>query len=124
MDPFREPTLWNGSRFRYEEVSFETKPASASPATSSALARFRPPYPGVVIMHGGAANQEMYFWAAQGLAEAGYMVLTFNIARPTTRTTRTPSRRSTTSRARATRARPSSTAATSALPATPPAAWR
>jgi dienelactone hydrolase len=32
-------------------------------------------------MHGGAANQEMYLWAAQGLAEAGYMVLTVNIGR-------------------------------------------
>jgi hypothetical protein len=41
----------------------------------------RPPYPGVVIMHGGAANQEMYWWAAEGLAEAGYMVLTLNIGR-------------------------------------------
>jgi dienelactone hydrolase len=35
----------------------------------------------VVIMHGGAASQEMYLWAAEGLAEAGYMVLTFSIGR-------------------------------------------
>jgi dienelactone hydrolase len=45
------------------------------------LASYEPPYPGVVIMHGGAANQEMYWWAAEGLAEAGYMVLTVNIGR-------------------------------------------
>jgi len=45
------------------------------------LAPHEPPYPGVVIMHGGAANQEMYWWAAEGLAEAGYMVLTVNIGR-------------------------------------------
>jgi pimeloyl-ACP methyl ester carboxylesterase len=46
------------------------------------LRRYKPRYPGVVIVHGGAANQEMYFWAAQGLAEAGYMVLTFQIPEP------------------------------------------
>jgi dienelactone hydrolase len=33
-----------------------------------------------VIMHGGAANHEMYLWAAEGLAEAGYMVLTVNLS--------------------------------------------
>src|SRR2546430_13481952 len=31
------------------------------------LSTREPPYPGVVIMHGGAASQEMYFWAAEGL---------------------------------------------------------
>jgi dienelactone hydrolase len=35
----------------------------------------------VVIMHGGAATQEPYMWAAEGLAEAGYMVLTLSIGR-------------------------------------------
>jgi dienelactone hydrolase len=45
------------------------------------LARFEPPYPGVVIMHGGSANQEMYLWGAEALAEAGYMVVTFSIGR-------------------------------------------
>ena len=93
MDPFREPTTWEGSRFRFQEVSF----AGASgrtlqgllfrPCDSScrdappALSAHAPPYPGVVIVHGGLANQEMYLWAAEGLAEAGYMVLTFTIGR-------------------------------------------
>jgi dienelactone hydrolase len=93
MDPFREPTRWSGSRFRYEEVSFGDaggkrfpgflfRPCDASCRDRPpGLGTFEPPYPGVVIMHGGAANQEMYFWAAQGLAEAGYMVLTFSIGR-------------------------------------------
>jgi dienelactone hydrolase len=93
MDPFREPTLWNGSRFRYQELSFSDAAGKEFPAflfrpcdascrnRPPGLHTFEPPYPGVVIMHGGAANQEMYFWAAQGLAEAGYMVLTFSIDR-------------------------------------------
>ncbi|HKP89894.1 MAG TPA: hypothetical protein VJT75_07950 [Thermoleophilaceae bacterium] len=46
------------------------------------LRRHGPRYPGVVIVHGGAASQEMYFWAAEALAEAGYMVLTFQIPEP------------------------------------------
>jgi dienelactone hydrolase len=82
MDPFREPTLWNGSRFRFEEVGFENEAGKAFPGLLfRPLETTPPPYPGVVIMHGGAANQEMYLWAAEGLAEAGYMVLSFNIGR-------------------------------------------
>ena len=93
MDPMREPTLLAGSRFRFDELSFADaagksypaflfRPCDTSCATMPAgLARFEPPYPAVVIMHGGAANHEMYLWAAEGLAEAGYMVLTVNIGR-------------------------------------------
>src|SRR3954454_25387248 len=56
-DPFRDPAQLNGKRFRWETVSlpgadagkldgmlFRPLPGSASP----------PPYPGVVIVHGGA----------------------------------------------------------------------
>ncbi len=93
MDPFREPSLWNGSRFRYQEVSYTDAAGKRFPGLlfrpcdrscrnmPAGLRRFEPPYPGVVIMHGGAASQEMYLWAAEALAEAGYMVLTFSIAR-------------------------------------------
>jgi dienelactone hydrolase len=93
MDPLREPTLHAGRRFRFDELTITGaagktypamlfRPCDASCAEMPAgLDRFTPPYPGVVIMHGGAANQEMYWWAAEGLAEAGYMVLTVNIGR-------------------------------------------
>jgi hypothetical protein len=81
MDPMREPTLL-GERFRFDEFSFTSADGKSYPAMLfRPLPSFEPPYPGVVIMHGGAANQEMYWWAAEGLAEAGYMVLTVNIAR-------------------------------------------
>ncbi len=46
------------------------------------LRKVAPPYPGVVIVHGGAASQEMYLWGAEALAEDGYMVLTFQIPEP------------------------------------------
>jgi dienelactone hydrolase len=93
MDPMREPTLHDGRRFRFHEFTFTGKEGAEYPAMlfrpcdrsckgmPKGLARHRPPYPGVVIMHGGAANQEMYWWAAEGLAESGYMVLTVNIGR-------------------------------------------
>ena len=80
MDPMREPTLLAPERFRFDEFSFTGAEGKSYPAML-----FRPPagvegpYPGVVIMHGGAANQEMYLWAAEGLAEAGYMTLTVNL---------------------------------------------
>jgi hypothetical protein len=93
MDPFRDPLLWNGTRFRFEEVSFAGqdgrsfsgllfRPCDASCHDQPAgLRSFAPPYPGVVIMHGGSATQEPYMWGAEGLAEAGYMVLTLSIGR-------------------------------------------
>ncbi len=92
-DPMREPTRLAGKRFRFDELSITSAAGKAYPAMlfrpcdascvemPKGLRPFAPPYPGVVIMHGGAANQEMYWWAAEGLAEAGYMVLTVNIAR-------------------------------------------
>ena len=46
------------------------------------LRTWAPPYPAVVIVHGGAASQEMYLWAAEALAESGYMVLTFQVPNP------------------------------------------
>ena len=93
MDPMREPTKLAGARFRFDELSFADAAGKSYPAflfrpcenscgaMPPGLARFEPPYPAVVIMHGGAANHEMYLWAAEGLAEAGYMVLTVNIGR-------------------------------------------
>ena len=93
MDPLREPTTLAGKRFRFDEFTFTSAEGKAYPAMlfrpcdsscsdmPAGLRSYKPRYPGVVIMHGGAANQEMYWWAAEGLAESGYMVLTVNIGR-------------------------------------------
>src|SRR5205085_1780327 len=70
-DPFRDPAHLNGKRFRFERVSFKY----ASGGTLDGMlfrplrTKFAPPYPGVVIVHGGAATQEMYLWGAEALAE-------------------------------------------------------
>ena len=90
-DPFRDPTALAGHRFRYQKVGF-TDPEgqkldarlflpcdSSCSAMPPRLRRFAPPYPAVVVVHGGSANQEMYWWGAEPLAEAGYMVLSFQV---------------------------------------------
>lgn len=81
-DPYRIPEDWERSgRGRVQEVSFIASsgaklvgrlftPSSAGPAS----------LPGIVITTGSIQGyQEMYNWAAEGLAEAGYMVLTFDV---------------------------------------------
>jgi dienelactone hydrolase len=83
-DPFRDPAHLNGKRFRFETVTFK----DPSGGTLQGMlfrplrSKFAPPYPGVVIVHGGAATQEMYLWGSEALAEDGYMVLTFQIPEP------------------------------------------
>jgi dienelactone hydrolase len=83
-DPYRDPATWVAQgRGRYTPISFTASMGQTLPG-----AIFRPParkrglYPGVVIVHGGSANQEMYLWGSEGLAEAGYMVMTFQIPEP------------------------------------------
>ena len=90
-DPFRDPPLLNRSRFRYEKVSFPDpsgqvldgylfRPCDHSCRNMPAgLRAFAPRYPAVVVAHGGSADQEMYWWGVEPLAEAGYMVLTFQV---------------------------------------------
>ena len=93
-DPFRDPALLNGSRFRYQKISFKDSAGQELPGAlfrpcdkschdrPADLRTFKPPYPGVIVVHGGSASQEMYWWGIESLAEAGYMVLTFQIPEP------------------------------------------
>lgn len=80
-DPFRTLARWTAAhRGRVTPISF--------PATDGATLNgylFEPPtgsgpFPGVVITTGSIQGyQQMYFWAAEGLAEAGYMVMTYDV---------------------------------------------
>ncbi|MFN2616724.1 MAG: alpha/beta hydrolase [Thermoleophilaceae bacterium] len=93
QDPFRDPAKLTGTRFRYEKVTFvdpKGQPLAGRlflPCDSSChglpagLRAHAAPHPGVVVVHGGAADQEMYWWGVEPLAEAGYMVLTFQVPR-------------------------------------------
>lgn len=84
-DAYRTIERWTeAGRGRVAPVSF----ASLNGATLRGHV-FMPPasvpepeggYPGVVITDGSVqAYEELYFWAAQDLAEAGYMVMTYDV---------------------------------------------
>ena len=81
-DPFRTLARWTAAgRGRVKPVSFAASDGAQlngylfEPPSSSAG-----PYPGVVITTGSIQGyQQLYFWAAEGLAEAGYMVLTYDV---------------------------------------------
>jgi dienelactone hydrolase len=90
-DPFRDPDELKDRRFRFERIAFTNADGDARSGMlfrpcdggchdrPPGLRDYAPPYPAVVIVHGGAASQEMYLWGAEALAEAGYMVLTFQV---------------------------------------------
>jgi hypothetical protein len=83
-DPWRTLKRWTAAgRGRATSVKFRSldgaqlrgfvfePPASAGRPAAG--------YPGVVITDGSIQGyQELYFWAAEGLAEAGYMVMTYD----------------------------------------------
>lgn len=87
-DPYRVPSRWNNVRFRFESVTIgglsaevyrpcRTLAAAPSdcPSLPAGLERFAPPYPAVIIAHGGLSRKELHWWSSQPLAEAGYVVL-------------------------------------------------
>jgi dienelactone hydrolase len=84
-DPFRTVKRWTeAGRGRVAPVSFRSidgatlrghvfVPPASIPRPASG-------YPGVVITDGSVqAYEELYFWAAEDLAEAGYMVMTYDV---------------------------------------------
>src|SRR3954453_6978308 len=60
-DPFREPTQLDGKRFRYRKVSFPDPEGQTLDARLflPLANRHRPPYPAVVVVHGGRPKQEV-----------------------------------------------------------------
>jgi dienelactone hydrolase len=81
-DPYRTLARWTAARRgRVDAVSF---PADDGATLNGHLlrppARVHGPYPGIVITTGSIQGYEqMYLWAAEGLAEAGYEVLTYDV---------------------------------------------
>jgi len=99
-DPFREPlTRWNRLRGRYDSIRYAgpdgaTRHAAMFRPLEACAGRLRgprcpaglprpsgPPYPGVILIchicsPGSSEAADPYIWAAETLAEAGYMVLT------------------------------------------------
>lgn len=85
-DAYREPGRHDGVRFRYDTTTigglhaevYRPCTAGTCPDLPAGLETFAPPYPAVVVFHGGAANSNLYWWASQPLAEAGYLVVAFD----------------------------------------------
>ncbi len=79
-DPFRTLDRWTSAgRGRVDKISF---PAADGAKLNGFVFSPKEPgtYPGIVITTGSIQGyQQMYFWAAEGLAEAGYQVLTYDV---------------------------------------------
>lgn len=82
-DPYRAPHRWAGKRGRYEQITYTDRDGNPWPA-----ALFGPrdadggPYPGVLLVCHACfplplttENIGLWYWAAESLAEAGYVVL-------------------------------------------------
>lgn len=81
-DPFRVDEDWAAAgRGRVAHVSFIAESgARLVGRVFRPPASVPPPYPAIVITTGSIQGyQEMYNWAAEGLAEAGYLVLTYDV---------------------------------------------
>ncbi len=84
-DPFRTLKRWTeAGRGRVAPVSFSALNGSTLRGhvflPPAHVAKPKRGYPGVVITDGSVqAFEELYFWAAEDLAEAGYMVLTYDV---------------------------------------------
>jgi len=83
-DAYREPSLYDDVRFRFDTTTiagmaaevYRPCAAGTCPGLPDALSTFEPPYPAVVIFHGGLSRKELHWWSSQVMAEAGYLVVT------------------------------------------------
>lgn len=74
-DPYR--ASWTRGRTR--AIAYDNRYGARIRGHLWAPARGRGPFPAVVIVNGYGGVEESLWWAAQGLAESGYVVLTFDI---------------------------------------------
>ncbi len=84
-DPFRTLERWTGAgRGRVAPVSFTALNGSTLRghvfAPPASVPRPEGGFPGLVITDGSVqAFEELYYWAAEDLAEAGYVVMTYDV---------------------------------------------
>lgn len=92
-DTLRDPGKHAGQRFRFDAANIANRagadlpidvfrPCTPSSCTDvpEGVRNEEGPYPTVVIVHGGASNRQLHWWAAQGLAEQGYMTVALDVA--------------------------------------------
>jgi hypothetical protein len=84
-DPFRTLAKWTSAGLgRVTPISFASSDGAVLRGYNFEPPSSDPPppggYPGVVITDGSIQGyQQLYFWAAEGLAQAGYMVMTYDV---------------------------------------------
>jgi dienelactone hydrolase len=84
-DPFRTIKRWTGAGLgRVAPVKFKSLDGATLRGhvfmPPASVPRPKRGYPGVVITDGSIqAYEELYFWAAEDLASAGYMVMTYDV---------------------------------------------
>jgi alpha-beta hydrolase superfamily lysophospholipase len=84
-DPFRTIKRWTeAGRGRVAPISFKALNGSTLRGhvfvPPASVRKPKAGFPGVVITDGSVqAYEELYFWAAEDLAEAGYMVMTYDV---------------------------------------------
>jgi hypothetical protein len=85
-DAYREPDRHDRVRFRYDQTTIAGLDAEVyRPCAEGTcddlpddLETHEPPYPAVVTFHGGASRKELHWWSSQSLAEAGYLVVSYD----------------------------------------------
>ena len=83
-DPYRYPEDWRDRLHRGQLQDFHFIASDGAKLFGRLFTPNSPPppsgYPAVIITTGSIQGpQELYYWAAEGLAEAGYMVMTFDV---------------------------------------------
>ena len=74
-DPFRDPVLWEEEGRGHQQTLTMVATDGAHLNARLYWPNGRGPFPGVVMIPGLQAYNEVYEWVGEGLAEAGYIVL-------------------------------------------------
>ena len=79
-DPDRTPAKWEAAgKGEVHDLRFPNRNGVSLHATIWVPSGFKGARPGIVYSPGVLSDEAMYFWFAQGMAEAGYVVMTYEI---------------------------------------------
>lgn len=79
-DPDRTPAKWEAAgKGTVHDLRFPNRNGVSLHATVWVPSGFKGARPGIVYAPGVLSDEAMYFWFAQGMAEAGYIVMTYEI---------------------------------------------
>lgn len=85
-DAYRLPDRHDDVRFRFDRTTVGGldvevyRPCAAGTCEGGPEQTYEAPYPAVITFHGGASNKTLHWWSSQTLAEAGYLVVSYDSA--------------------------------------------